>query len=152
MLAVHSRKQSRRKHCSLSNGSFFILLIALVGLAGCGGGGGPTVTGTWSGQDAEGYTLTLVFEEEGGALWIADRVPGVQDTTLLTYRADTAARPRHIEIRGFTSGPLAGMTMYGIYELVGADSLRLDLEPGLPGETGVRPDSFAAGTMVFTRE
>lgn len=127
------------------------MAVSLLSLAGCIGERTPTLSGTWSERDGEKNGLTLVFDDSDRMLWIAERVAGVRDTTVLSYRVDSAAVPRQIDISGFTRGEMAGMTLYGIYELLGNDSLRLDFEPGLPGERAVRPDGFTAEAGVYVR-
>lgn len=128
------------------------LLVALALATGCGGEPEGGLTGAWVGEDSAGRPLWLVFGEEDAALWIRDRVPGVQDTTVLRYRADTTATPRRLDLRGFTEGPFAGMVLYGIFELLGRDTLRLDFESGLPGQADARPDTFTASTITFRRD
>ena len=135
----------------VTHGSTILVVVSLLSLTGCIGERTPTLNGTWSGQSREGDRLTLVFDDSDRMLWIAERAPGVRDTTVLSYRVDSAAVPRQIDISGFTSGEMAGMTLYGIYELLGPDSLRLDFEPGLPGERAVRPDGFTAEAGVYVR-
>lgn len=110
-----------------------------------------TIRGTWTGEGAAGEPFTIVFRDRNTALWITDRIPGVRDTLVLRYTLDTTYIPKHVNVSGFTSGPLAGMTLYGIYELEGTDSLRIDFEPGLPGEAAVRPRDFRPAVSVFTR-
>lgn len=119
---------------------------------GCGDGAaeGP-LAGAWVGQDSAGSRMGLVFQEGGTVLWIADRIPGVQDTTALRFRVDTAATPGRLDITGFMSGPYAGMTLFGIYQLQGRDTLRYQYEPGIPGGATTRPDSLGTDAMVFTR-
>ena len=124
---------------------------SLLWLNGCIGEPTPTLSGTWSEREREKNRLTLVFDDSGEMLWIAERAPGVRDTTALNYRVDSAAVPRQIDISGFTSGEFSGMMLYGIYELVGRDSLRLDFEPGLPGERAVRPDGFTPEAGLYVR-
>lgn len=129
-----------------------VALLALLGLAlaSCEGRDGSSLTGRWAGQNPSGETLILMFDGEGGALWIQDRIPGVQDTFTLRYQTDTTASPRQIDLSGFMEGPLAGMTLFGIYE-VGGDTVRLDFEAGLPGQWAARPDSFTVEAVTLTR-
>lgn len=126
-------------------------MLALVLLAACSGDAGPTLQGAWSGTDSLGSPVTLVLTEGGTALWVEDRIPGVRDTFALRYRVDSTAAPGHLTLSGFRGGDMAGMTLYGIYELRSSDTLRADFEAGLPGQRGVRPDSFTVSTILFTR-
>lgn len=128
----------------------YLVLAVLILLAACAGERDP-LQGTWRGQGSAGEPFTIVFRERNTALWITDRIPGVQDTLVLRYTVDTTYIPKHVNVSGFTSGPLAGMTLYGIYELEGTDSLHLDFEPGLPGESQVRPHDFRPAVSIFTR-
>lgn len=132
-------------------GTAGVPLLAMVVALGCGGGPSHELAGAWTGTDSEGRPLTLVFGEGDAALWITDRVPGVQDTTVLRYRADTAATPSRVDLRGFEEGPLAGMVLYGIYEREGSDTLRIDFEAGVPG-SGERPDSFSGSAVRLGRQ
>ena len=134
-------KSARTVHLVLAT---FILLAACAGER-------DKLQGTWRGQGSAGEPFTIVFRQDHSALWITDRIPGVQDTLALHYTVDTTYIPKQINVSGFTSGPLAGMTLYGIYELEGIDSLRLDFEPGLPGQSVVRPHDFRPAVSIFTR-
>ncbi len=126
-------------------------LLALSLLLACGGASRTSLAGSWAGQDSVGAHLGLVFRSNGTALWISERVPGVHDTAAIRFRFDTTSTPTHLDLTGFMDGKWAGMTLYGIYELAGPDTLRFDYEAGIPGQRAARPDSFTSETLVFRR-
>lgn len=121
-------------------------IAALVGTSGCGDS--DALTGEWvaTSENAEGSAFT--FREDGTALWL------LPDTFRLRYEADHRSSPHTLDLSGFESGPLQGYVLYCIFELEGDDTMRLDCEPGVPGERGanIRPEGFGAQqTQTFVR-
>ena len=111
------------------------------------------LVGTWTGTYVEGHGMTFVFDGSGSAQWRVVRPEGTISFSL-SYRIDLSTTPHAIELHGFQDGPLAGRTMYGIFELEGTDSFRLDLEPGEAGSTGdgVRPTEFSDRTLTCRKQ
>lgn len=60
--------------------------------------------------------------------------------------------PAALDLRGFSEGPLGGMVLYGIYERVGRDTLRVDFESAVPGRTEARPQDFTESTITLQRD
>jgi len=113
---------------------------------------GPSLVGTWTGVDSAGHQMSFVFEADGKGLWVV-QTPEATDTTKVDWVADMEAAPHHVDLMHFDHGPLAGATMYGIFEFVGPDAFRLDLEPGPPGagDRAPRPLEFSDATVQFAR-
>lgn len=126
--------------------------LLAVGLTfGCGGANDGDLSGSWTARDSVGAHVGVVFRSAGQALWISERVPGVHDTAAVRFRVDTTASPAQLDFTGFMDGRWAGMTLYGIYERAGRDTLRLDYQAAIPGQGAARPDSFTTNATVFTR-
>lgn len=132
-------------------------MLALAVLVSVGCGNSRSLEGTWTGADEMGNRMTFVFAEDGQAEWILE--PGTgggvtmpPETIRMRYETDATADPATIDFSDFDYGPLEGTTTYGIYEFTEGEAFRIDLEPAGPGQdASVRPDSFTAGTVVFTR-
>ena len=133
----------------------WILALAVAGTIGCGES--RSLEGTWTGTDPQGNHMTFVFGEDGRAEWVLEPVlPGggaiSPETIRMAYTTDASADPATIDFSDFDFEPLQGTTTYGIYEFTGNDAFRIDLEPAGPGQDAtVRPDSFSAETVTFTR-
>lgn len=116
-----------------------------------------SLEGTWTGTDPAGNNMTFAFGDDGNAQWVLDpNMPGAEaippETIRMTYVADTSTDPAHVDFSDFDFEPLEGTTTYGIYEFTGDETFRIDLEPAGPGQdASVRPDSFSAETVTFTR-
>ena len=101
--------------------------------------------------------MTFVFREDGQAEWILEpNMPGgatmAPETIGMAYVTDATADPATIDFSDFDFEPLQGTTTYGIYEFTEEGGFRIDLEPAGPGQdAAVRPDSFSAETVTFTR-
>ena len=111
-------------------------------------GGSRELTGRWvaTSENAEG--TSFVFGDDGTVLWL------LPDTFHLRYETDPGASPRTLDLSGFDRGPLQGYVLYCIYEFPEDERLRLDCEPGVPGERGsrIRPKTFGAvQTQTFVR-
>jgi hypothetical protein len=133
----------------------WILAVAAAVSLGCGET--RSLEGTWTGNDEVGNHMTFVFGDDGRATWILQpSIPGgatiPPETIRMAYVTDTSTDPATIDFSDFDFEPLQGTTTYGIYEFTGDGTFRLDLEPAGPGEdASVRPDSFSAETVMFTR-
>lgn len=130
---------------------------ALVVAVSLGCGESRSLEGTWTGTDQAGNGMTFVFREGGQAEWILEpNMPGgatmAPETIGMAYVTDATADPATIDFSDFDFEPLQGTTTYGIYEFTEEGGFRIDLEPAGPGQdASVRPDSFSAETVTFTR-
>jgi len=67
--------------------SIALLLVLVLGitlLAGCGGGGGDALKGTWSGKDSNETESTFTFDGKGGlkfTSFFSDKEPGTYTIT-----------------------------------------------------------------------
>lgn len=108
--------------------------------------------GTWEAYGKDDVRNTLEFVEDGRARWVLG-TPNGAVTVYVNYAVDETKRPMHIDLTGFTSGPLKGLAMYGILDMFGKDHFRVDFEMGKPTPDGavVRPTSFGPDTMEYDR-
>ncbi len=53
-----------------------------------------------------------------------------------------------IDLSGFETGPLVRFVMYGLVELVDEGTLRVDLEPGPPGNDDPRPIALTSQDVI----
>ncbi len=96
--------------------------------------------------------MTYVFEDDGRSRWIL-HLPRGPDTVEVGYRVDYGETPFHLDVGPWSTGPIAGQTLFGIAELSGPDRFRVDFEPGDP-DTGMseRPTGFSDQTVTFVRK
>ena len=75
------------------------------------------------------------------------------DTLEVAYEARYASTPIELDVGPWSSGPLAGQTLFGIVELQGPDRFRVDFEPAGPDSDGAeRPATFSEQTVTFVRK
>lgn len=134
--------------------SRWIPALVLVVSLGCGES--RSLEGTWTGTDQAGNGMTFMFGDDGRAEWILEpNMPGTTmapETIRMAYATDASADPATIDFTDFDFVPLEGTSTYGIYEFTEDGAFRIDLEPAGPGQdASVRPDSFSAETVTFTR-
>jgi hypothetical protein len=110
------------------------------------------ILGVWSGEDAEAKRHTLSFRHGGRASWAIEG-DGETQSYEIRYTFDDDPTPHHLDLTGFTSGQLKDKTLYCILELQGADTFRMDCEPGAPGEEGesVRPADFGQNALLYLK-
>ncbi|MDE2864080.1 MAG: hypothetical protein F4Y07_09980 [Gemmatimonadetes bacterium] len=107
--------------------------------------------GEWVSVGSARPAMTYIFEGDGRSTWILD-LPQGPDTVVIDYRVDYARTPIHLNVGPWSTGPVAGQTLFGIVELLGPDRFRVDFEPGDP-DTGAmeRPGEFSSQTVTFVR-
>ncbi len=129
-----------------------LFAIALLALSSCRVVSHMRMDTIWKGEAHPGVMSTLAFDLEGAARWTFD-LPSGSDVYELKYElASAAPGPMHLDFTGFTKGPFAGKTLYGIAEW-NEETLRFDAKPGDPGKGGdvVRPKAFTDQARVFKR-
>jgi len=92
--------------------------------------------------------MSFSFQPDGKVVWIV-YPPSGPDTLHADYAATAVDGRLEIDLSGFEAGPLAGLDMYGLATFDGPDSLRIDFEPGPPGDSSLRPGDFSS-TDVLT--
>jgi hypothetical protein len=81
--------------------------------------------GHWT--DNEGREM--VFQPDGKALWLT-RFGSQYDTQTCAYKVDCTTVPATMEMKGFSSGPYTGRTVYGIFEWSSDTSVRCQFNEG----------------------
>ncbi len=127
-------------------------LLALVpAILSCGEPPEPLL-GEWVSVAAETGQMTYIFEEEGQSRWVLDLEAG-PDTFAVAYQVDYSRSPIHLDVGPWSTGPLAGRTLFGIVEMQGPDRFVVDFEPADPdGDGTARPSSFSNQSVTFVRK
>ena len=108
--------------------------------------------GEWVSVGSARPAMTYIFEGGGRSRWVLD-LPQGPDTFAVDYRVDYDATPFHLDVGPWSTGPIAGQTLFGIVELLGPDRFRVDFEPGDPESGGAdRPGAFSEQTVTFVRK
>ena len=128
-----------------------VLLAALgTSFVACAGPADPLV-GEWVSVGSEDTRMTYIFEDGGRARWIIELAEG-PDTSEVAYEVRFAPTPIELDVGPWSSGPLAGQTLFGIVELQGPDRFRVDFEPANPdGDGSERPGTFSEQAVTFVR-
>ena len=104
------------------------------------------ILGTWNGQEGRAAGTSMEFDSDGSATWT---IGG--EEYRLTYRYSALGSRHHVDLAGFTAGPLAGRTLYCLGQMPDEDTLRLDCEPG--NDPSARPATIDdAQVQIFRRE
>ena len=108
--------------------------------------------GEWVSVGSGPFPRVFIFGEGGRGRWVLEFEEGA-DTSAVDYRADYSRTPIHLDVGPWSSGPLAGRTLFGIVEMVGPDRFRVDFEPADPDGDGTeRPASFSNQAVTFVRK
>lgn len=100
---------------------------------------------------SEDTRMTYIFEDGGRAQWILGLSEG-PDTFEVAYEVRYDSTPIELDVGPWSSGPLAGQTLFGIVELQGPDRFRVDFEPANPDSDGSeRPATFSEQAVTFVR-
>lgn len=117
----------------------------------CGESAEPLL-GEWVSVGSAPPSMTYIFEEDGRSRWVLD-LPQGPDTFAVEYRVDYTETPFHLDVGPWSTGPVAGRTLFGIVEMLGPDRFRVDFEPGDPESGGsARPEGFSGQTVTFVRK
>jgi len=107
--------------------------------------------GEWVSVGSTRPAMTYIFDGNGRSTWILD-LPQGPDTVVIDYRVDYTTTPIHLDVGPWSTGPIAGRTLFGIVELLGPDRFRVDFEPGDPDAGAMeRPGEFSSQTVTFVR-
>lgn len=96
--------------------------------------------------------MTYIFADDSNSRWVLD-MPQGPDTFAVNYRVDYTTTPVNLDVGPWSTGPIAGQTLFGIVEMLGPDRFRVDFEPGDP-DTGAseRPGEFSQQAVTFVRK
>ena len=134
-----------------SRGRVLGLLALLPTALACGEPPEPLL-GEWVSVAAETGQMTYIFEEGGQSRWVLELETG-PDTFAVAYRVDYSQSPIHLDVGPWSTGPLAGRTLYGIVEMQGPDRFVVDFEPADPdGDGTVRPSRLSNQSVTFVRK
>ena len=127
------------------------LLAALIAsVISCAAPNDPLL-GEWVSVGSEDIRMTYIFEDGGRARWILGLAEG-PDTFEVAYEVRHLSTPIELDVGPWTSGPLAGQTLFGIVELQGPDRFQVDFEPANPDSDGAeRPATFSEQAVTFVR-
>ena len=108
--------------------------------------------GEWVSVGSGTNPMTYIFDEGGRGQWVLELEEG-PDTFAVDYRVDYRQIPIQLDVGPWSSGPLAGRTLFGILEMQGPDRFRVDFEPADPDGDGTeRPASFSNQAVTFVRK
>ena len=108
--------------------------------------------GEWVSVGSQTPSMIYVFEDQGRSKWVLELEEG-PDTFEVAYKADHIETPAHLDVGPWSTGPLAGRTLFGIMEIQGPDRFRVDFEPSDPdGDGSDRPRQFSDQTVTFVRK
>ena len=129
-----------------------VAALALVpALLACGEPPEPLL-GEWVSVASATGQMTYIFEEEGQSRWVLGLAED-PDTFAVDYRVDYRQSPIHLDVGPWSTGPLAGRTLFGIVEMQGPDRFVVDFEPADPDGDGTeRPSSFSNQSVTFVRK
>lgn len=134
-----------------SRGLVPVLLAFIPTVLSCGEEPEPLL-GEWVSVAAETARMTYIFEEDGRSRWVLELETG-PDTFAVAYQVDYSRSPIHLDVGPWSTGPLAGRTLYGIVEMQGPDRFVVDFEPGDPeGDGTARPPRFSNQSVTFVRK
>ena len=134
-----------------SRGRILGLLALVPTVLSCGEEPEPLL-GEWVSVAAETGQMTYIFEEDGQSRWVLELETG-PDTFPVAYQVDYSRSPIHLDVGPWSTGPLAGRTLYGIVEMQGPDRFVVDFEPADPdGAETVRPPRFSNQSVTFVRK
>ena len=129
-----------------------VAALALVpALLACGEPPEPLL-GEWVSVASATGQVTYIFEEGGQSRWVLEPAEG-PDTFAVAYRVDYRQSPIHLDVGPWSTGQLAGRTLFGIVEMQGPDRFVVDFEPADPdGDGTARPSSFSNQSVTFVRK
>ena len=108
--------------------------------------------GSWEGRNETRGSMSFLFSPGGTATWVVP-VPAGPETLHVSYVAVERDGLLLLDLSGFETGPLVGLVMYGLVEFEGANVIRMDLEPGPPGDPESRPTGLtSADVLTLERE
>ncbi len=139
-----------------------VALMVLASTIACGAGDEPVdgasqqgssndlagrLLGSWEGQNDTRGSMSFTFSADQTATWVV-QLPSGPETMNLSYAAAARDGRLCIDLSGFETGPLVGFVMYGLVEFVDEDTLRMDLEPGPPGNDDPRSIALTSQDVI----
>ncbi|MFV1989024.1 MAG: hypothetical protein ACC682_17265, partial [Gemmatimonadota bacterium] len=103
--------------------------------------------GSWEGQNDTRGSMSFRFSSDGTVTWVVP-VPTGPETLHISYVAVAHDGRLLLNLSGFETGPLTGMVMYGLVEFESANVIRMDLEPGPPGNDEPRPTGLTSDDVL----
>ncbi len=110
-----------------------------------------SLIGDWVSTDSDGQEQMFSFRSDEKADWRVALGANVYPITDLRWKRESSVNPELLDLSGFTSGPLRGLTLFGIIDMSRLDTLLFDAEAGLPDDDRVRPLEFSSSTVTYVR-
>ena len=109
-------------------------------IIGCGADTNSPLIGSW--ENNQGHVFT--FNPGGEMTWVYPSGAS-NDTFDIEYTYDSGTEPNTLDFYGFESGPLQGVTLYGIVKFIdfeGKEVIRCNFNRGQ--DASARPEEFLA--------
>lgn len=84
----------------------------------------PDLTGRWTNRDGK----IFVFQPDSNALWLT-KFGSQYDTVVLDYQYRCDRKKNMLDLKGFSSGPLVGRSLYAFIEWNGDTAFLFDAAP-----------------------
>jgi hypothetical protein len=110
-----------------------------------------SLIGDWIALNPQGTEQMFSFRSDGTVDWKVTAGDNVYPLTNLHYERESSLSPELLDLSGFTSGPLRGLTLFGILDMTHPDTLVFDAEAGLTDDDRVRPTDFTSSTVTYVR-
>ena len=110
-----------------------------------------SLIGEWVSVSSEEDEQMFTFYSDGTVNWKVSMGDDVFPLTGIYWNRQSSVQPELLDLSGFTSGPLRGLTLFGIVDMSRRDTLFFDAEAGLPDDDRIRPSTFSSSAVTYVR-
>jgi len=110
-----------------------------------------SIVGDWVAINPLGVDQMFSFQSDGVVDWKMAEGDEVFPIRNIRYERSSFVKPELLDLSGFTSGPLRGLTLFGILDMSRPDTMVFDAEAGLPDDDRVRPTGFSSSAVTYIR-